>query len=149
MLGYGVAYRVASGCLRLKPVGAEASAAARRLLRFGDHLIRSSLRALFFSVIFFWRVVYIFFSLLDRPRAAVVLVDPMFVDLPVGWPSPACFDDEAGSGSHGRMSLATESGIWGNVSHRGKEGSCLTWPSLLKSIERLTLLFFFTRPLRQ
>ena len=75
---------------------AAAPCSMRRLLRFGDHLIWSSLRALFLSVIFLACRLHFLLVAWRTVSAAVVLVDLMFVDLRVSSPSPACFDDEAG-----------------------------------------------------
>ena len=117
LLRYGVAYSVASGWSRSKPVGGVCSHAVRRAstssFRQPLDLSWSSLRALFLSVIFFG-VSSTFSSryLTDRRRARSRCSSGPHVC----WSTrqlaqPRVFWRRSGSGSHGRMSLATESGL--------------------------------------
>ena len=88
----------------------------------------------------------------DRQRASVVPMNLKFVGLRVS-PALRVFTMERLTFSRWNVfgfGVRTW-GIWKNVSHRGKEASCLTWQGQVKRIERLILFFFFssTRAVRQ
>ena len=74
LLRYGVAYRVASGCSRSKPVGARRRLQPCRAV-YVDFFVSATTwfevpcELYFFQSFFFWRVVYSFFSLLDGPSS--------------------------------------------------------------------------------